>query len=170
MRATFLLVVAAVALAAGPGVASAQHAGCTGGSSFSSGGSSGVAFCGPAKATAKVGSKTYKFSKGTCVRKSKYFYVNLGTEVLNGPKKRYSYLGVLVGAYPGALPGAKAASKDGTYGGALVTIRWQGKDYILNGAGDKTVKVTLKNGRTAGSFSGTTFIEPHLKVTGSFSC
>jgi len=94
----------------------------------------------------------------------------MGTEVLTGPKKKYSYFAVLVGAYPGALPGAKAASKDGTYGGGLVTIRWKGKDCILNGAGDKTVKVTLKKGRTAGSFSGTTFISPRIPVSGTFSC
>jgi hypothetical protein len=118
----------------------------------------------------KVGGKTYTFSSGTCVRTSKYFYVNLGTEVLTGPKGTTSYFGLLVGAYPGANPGTKASPKDGTYSGGLVTIRWRGKDSILNGAGDPNVKITLKKGRTAGNFSGTTFLPPKVKVTGSFSC
>ncbi len=130
-----------------------------------------MVFCGPAKAIAKVGSKVYSFDGGSCIRTSKYFNLNLGTEVLSGPKQRYSYFAILVGAYPGALPGTKAASKDGTYGGGLVTVLWRGgKAYVLNGAGDRKVKVTLKKGRTAGTFSGTTFLEPHVKVTGSFSC
>ena len=172
MRTGTLVVVAA--LAAGAGVAAGAAAAparvdCTMGS-FTDGASSGVAFCGPAKATAKVGGKTYAFKSGSCIRTSKYVNVNIGSEVLSGPKKKYSYFAVLVGD-SGAVAGAKPAAKDGTYAGGLVTIRWKGgKDYVLNGAGDKTVKVTLKKGRTAGTFSGTTYLAPHLKVTGSFTC
>jgi hypothetical protein len=90
--------------------------------------------------------------------------------VLSGPKKKYSYFAILVGQYPGALPGNKAASKDGTYAGALVSVIWKGKTWTLNGAGDKNVKVTLKKGRTAGSFSGKTFFSPKTPVSGTFSC
>jgi hypothetical protein len=172
MRAIAVLGVLAALGLSGTVVAAAPaaRAGCTPGP-FSSNGSSGVVFCGPAKATAKVGGKTYTLSNGTCARTSKYLYLNLGTEVLSGPKQKYSYFGLLVGAYPGAASGTKASPKDGTYAGGLVTIRWKGKTaYILNGAGDKNVKITLKNGRTAGTFSGTTFLAPHLKVKGSFTC
>ena len=160
------------ALAAGLAASAAAaptRTNCTAGQ-FTKGSASGVQFCGPAKATAKVGGKSYTFSSGTCVRTSKYFYVNLGTEVLTGPKGTTSYFGLLVGAYPGANPGTKAAPKDGTYGGGLVTIRWKGKDSILNGAGDPNVKITLKKGRNAGTFAGMTFLPPKVKATGSFSC
>jgi hypothetical protein len=161
-----VLALSAVAAAAAPAAGTA----CTPGP-FSSNGSSGVVFCGPAKATAKIGGRTYKFANGTCVRTSKYLYLNLGTEVLSGPKQKYSYFGLLVGAYPGAASGTKPSPKDGTYTGGLVTIRWKGKTaFILNGAGDKNVKITLTNGRKAGTFSGTTFLAPHLKATGSFTC
>jgi hypothetical protein len=169
MRATLLVVVTALALTAGVGVASARPAGCTAGP-FSSGSTSGMVFCGPAKATAKVGGKSYSFSGGSCTRTSKYFNINIGTLVLSGPKKKYSYFAILVGAYPGSLPGAKAAGKDGTYAGGLVSVIWQGKAHTLNGAGDKTVKVTLKKGRTAGSFSGKEFFPPYTAISGTFSC
>ncbi len=159
------------ALVAGIATAApSTHAACAPASTFSKGGASGLVFCGPAKATAKVGGKTYAFTGGTCGRKARYLYLNLGTEVLSGPKGTSSYFGLLVGAYPGANPGTKASPKDGTYTGGLVTVRWKGKDSILNGAGDPNVKITLKKGRTAGTFSGTTFIPPKVKVTGSFSC
>jgi hypothetical protein len=161
-----VLALSGAAVAAAP----AARTGCTPGP-FSSKGSSGVVFCGPAKATAKVGRKLYTFSHGTCVKTSKYLYLNLGTEVLSGPKQKYSYFGLLVGAYPGAPSGTKPSPKDGTYTGGLVTIRWKGKTaFILNGAGDRNVKITLKNSRRAGTFSGTTFLAPKLKVTGSFTC
>lgn len=129
-----------------------------------------MAFCGSAKVTAKIASKSVSLSGGSCTRTSKYFNINIGTLVLSGPKKQYSYFAILVGAYPGALPGAKSAGKDGTYGGALVTVIWKGKSHTLNGAGDKTVKVTLKKGRTAGSFSGKEFYPPHTPLSGIFSC
>lgn len=169
MRATLTLVVAAAALAVGVGAASARHEGCTPGP-FRSGSTSGVAFCGSATATAKVAGKTYKFSSGSCTKTTKYFNINIGSLVLSGPKKQYSYFAILVGQYPGAVPGYKAASKDGTYTGGLVTVIWKGKSYTLNGAGDKTVKVALKKGRTAGSFSGKTFFGPKTPVSGTFSC
>jgi len=171
-KGRLLVVFAACAFVAGlaaTAAAAPTRAACTAGP-FTKGGASGVVFCGPAKATAKVGGKSYTFTSGSCVRTSRYLYLNLGTEVLSGPRGSYSYFGLLVGAYPGANPGTKAAPKDGTYGGGLVTVRWKGKDSILNGAGDKTVKITLEKGRTRGTFSGTTFIEPRVKVAGSFSC
>jgi hypothetical protein len=164
--ALVVLALTGVAVAAAP----AATAGCSPGP-FDSNGSSGVVFCGPAKATAKVGGKSYSFSSGSCTRSSKYLYLNLGTEVLSGPKQKYSYFGLLVGAYPGAASGTKPSPKDGTYTGGLVTIRYKGKTtYILNGAGDKNVKITLKKGRTAGTFSGMDFLKRNVKVTGSFTC
>jgi hypothetical protein len=158
-----VLALSGAAVAAAP----AARSGCTP-TQFNSNGSSGVVFCGPAKATAKVGGRTYTFSNGACIRTPKYVNVNIGTEVLSGPKQKYSYFGLLVGE--GTTANAKPASKDGTYSGGLVTIRWKGKDYALVGTADKSVKVTLKKGRKAGTFSGTTFLAPHLKVTGSFTC
>jgi hypothetical protein len=167
---TTIGVVGALALTgAGVAAAPAARTSCTPGP-FTANGSSGVVFCGPAKAVAKVGRAIYTFSSGSCTRTSKYVNINIGTEVLTGPKRAYSYFGLLVGAYPGASPGTKAAPNDGTYTGGLVTVRWKGKDYALNGAGDKNVKITLKNGRASGSFSGNSILAPHVRVTGTFSC
>ena len=167
MLVVVAVLVVSAAVAAGA-AGSPSRAACTQGS-FTKGGSSGVQFCGPAKATAKIGGKTYTFSSGSCTRTSKYVNINIGTEVLTGPKGTYSYFGLLVGAYPGASSGTKASPKDGTYTGGLVTVRWKGKDYALNGAGDKNVKITLKKGRTAGSFSGNDILT-HVRVTGTFTC
>jgi hypothetical protein len=160
---------ALVAGLAASAAAAPTRTSCTAGQ-FTKGGASGVQFCGPAKAIVKVGNKTYAFTSGTCAKTSKYFYLNLGTEVLTGPKGTTNYFGLLVGNYPGANPGTKASPKDGTYGGGLVTVRWKGKDAILNGAGDPNVKITLKKNRTAGTFTGTTFFTPKVKVVGSFTC
>jgi hypothetical protein len=165
----FATTCALVAGIAATAAAAPTRVACTAGQ-FTKGAASGVQFCGPAKATVKLGSKTYQFTSGMCAKTSKYFYLNLGTEVLTGPKGTTSYFGLLVGAYPGANPGTKASPKDGTYSGGLVTVRWKGKDAILNGAGDPNVKITLKKGRTAGTFTGTTFLSPKVKVTGTFSC
>jgi len=165
MRATVLLVLAAAAALATAGAASPQQAGCTPGQ-FTSGSSSGVVFCGPAKATVKVGGKTYALSGGSCTKTSKYVNINVGTLVLSGPRKKYSYFGLLAGQYPGAPPGAKAAPKDGTYAGGLVSLVWRGKSY----SADTNVRITLKKGRSAGTFSGAGHFTPNLKLTGSFSC
>ena len=168
MRATILVVAiasAAIAFTAAPSVAG----GCTPGPT-KIGGKDAMVFCGPAKATVKVGGKTLSFSGGTCASTSKYFYLNIGTEIFGVPKQKQPYFGVLVGQYPGAKPGTKPSPKDGTYSGGLVSVRWQNSAYDLNGAGDKNVKITLKKGRTAGSFTGSTFFTPHTKVTGSFTC
>jgi hypothetical protein len=123
-------------------------------------------FCGPAKVTVKVGGKTYPLTGGSCTKTSKYLNLNVGILVLNGPKKKYSYFGLLVGQYPGAVSGAKAAPKDGTYTGGLVSFVWKGKSY----SGDTNVKITLKKNRTAGTFSGAGHFTPNLKVSGSFTC
>jgi len=165
MRAAVLLVLAAAAALATAGAASSRQAGCTPGQ-FTSGSSSGVVFCGPAKAAVKVAGKTYALSGGSCTKTSKYVNVNIGTLVLSGPKKTYSYFGLLVGRYPGSLPGAKASPKDGTYAGGLVSFVWKGKSY----SADTNVKITLKKGRSAGTFSGAGHFTPNLKLTGSFSC
>ena len=168
MRATILVVAiasAAIAFTAAPSVAG----GCTPGPT-KIGGKDAMVFCGPAKATVKVGGKTYSFSAGTCATTSKYFYLNIGTEIFGVAKQKQPYFGVLAGQYPGSNPGTKPSPRDGTYTGGLVVVRSQNKAYDLNGAGDKNVKITLKKGRTAGTFMGSTFFAPHTKVTGSFTC
>lgn len=166
MRATVVIVllVAAAALATAGG-ASSRQAGCTA-HTFTSGDSSGMVFCGPAKATVKVAGKTSALSGGLCTKTSKYVNVNIGTLVLNGPKKKYSYFGLLVGQYPGAAAGAKASPKDGTFSGGLISLVWKGKSY----SADTNVKITLKKNRTAGTFSGVGHFTPNIKVSGSFSC
>lgn len=123
-------------------------------------------FCGPAKVIVNVSGKIYSSSGGLCMKTSKYLNLNIGTLVLSGPKKKYSYFGLLVGQYPGAVSGAKAAPKDGTYTGGLVSFVWKGKSY----SGDTNVKITLKKNRTAGTFSGVGHFTPSLKVSGSFTC
>jgi len=161
--------VAAIAVVAGSTAAAAPtRAACTPGQSTVDG-HTAMTFCGPAKATVKVNGKTYKFKGGSCIKTSKYVNLNIGTVVLGAKKQKVPYMSILVGAYPGANPGTPAASKDGTYGGGLVVVRYKGNAWDLNGF-DKDVKVTLKNKRSAGTFTGSTHFVPRIKVTGSFSC
>jgi hypothetical protein len=171
MRVKTLLVLPALAIAAGlvAGAAAAPtRTACTPGQSTIDG-RSAMTFCGPAKATVKVGGKTYAFKGGSCIKTSTYVNVNIGTVVFGAKNQKQPYFSVLIGAYPGANPGTPAAKKDGTYAGGLVVIRYKGKAWDLNGF-DKDVMVTLKKKRSAGTFKGSTHFVPRTKVTGSFAC
>jgi hypothetical protein len=169
VRAGIVVAALVVAVGSAAGAAGAPtRVACTPGSSTIDG-KSAMTFCGPAKATVKVGGKTYSFKGGACVKTAKYLNINIGTVVFGATKQKQAYFSVLIGQYPGANPGTKAAPKDGTYGGGLVVVRYQGKAWDLNGF-DKDVKVTLKKNRTAGTFTGSTHFTPRIKVTGSFSC
>jgi hypothetical protein len=171
MRARPLIVVFAVAIAAGlaaAATAAPTRAACTPGQSTIDG-HSAMTFCGPAKATVRVNGKTYALKGGSCLKTGKYVNLNIGTVVLGAKSQKLPYFSILVGAYPGANAGTPAAPKDGTYGGGLVVVRVKGKAWDLNGF-DKDVKITLKKNRTAGTFTGSTHFSPRIKVTGSFSC
>jgi len=124
-------------------------------------------FCGTAQATFHVGSVTDKFTKGECFPAATSQTVNIGTlATLASPSVTklppLPYFGLDVGR-SAALTTAKAASSDGTYQGGLLTVNYNGADYLVN-----TLTVTLTHNRTAGSFSGTTGKGQH--ISGSFSC
>jgi hypothetical protein len=166
-RVAFLLALAASAAAlAMTATAAPRRAACTPGPT-KVGGKDAMVFCGSAKATVKVnGVKTLTIKNGTCTKTSKYFNVNIGTEVYTDLKQKQGYFAILVGQYPGAPSGSKAAGKDGTYSSGLIAAKGNGKSYT----GDTKVKITLKNNRTAGTFSGVGHFTPNLKVSGSFTC
>ena len=171
MRVHALIVVSALAIAAGMTAAAAAaptRAACTPGQSTIDG-NSAMTFCGPAKATVRVNGKTYALKGGSCLKTGKYVNVNIGTVVLGAKSQKPPYFSIVVGAYPGANAGTPSAPKDGTYGGGLVVVRVKGKSWDLNGF-DKDVKITLKKNRTAGTFTGSTHFSPRTRVTGSFSC
>ena len=67
------------------------------------------------------------------------------------------------------MPGAKTpAGRDGTYKSGVLAATWGGKSYLVDG---RTLVVTLKGGRTRGTFTGSSLLlSPAVKVTGSFSC
>jgi len=95
-------------------------------------------FCGPAKATLRIGTRTYQFAGGECVRTAKMFLLNIGTITLGAtPKSRY--FGSLV----------SPAAHDGTFTNQVISWQVPGKGGGLAGA-----KVTLSGGRTKGTFSG----------------
>ena len=163
VTAGLLGAVLALALAASVGAAE-RRASCTPGI-VEFGGVTARVFCGPAKATLKVGSKTLRFSGGVCERRKAYLAVNIGTVVLGQTTKRKpDYFGLDVGAYPGA--GKKPATRDGTYRGGVIAADFGGKAYLVRG---DTARITLTAGRTRGSFKSTLMFGGGA-VSGTFSC
>lgn len=128
-------------------------------------------FCGPAKATVKIGARTVTFANGTCERYPKGFELQLGTLLFaltgSGRKKlanlKLPYLGLSVGKVP-FVPNAPPAAKDGTYTSGGFHVWHAGVEYIPVGP----FKITLKNRRTAGTFTGTA--PGGRRITGSFTC
>ena len=109
-------------------------------------------FCGPAHATLHLGGKTYQFTGGECEKASGSFAINLGTITLTGaPKNRYFGIAVFTG-------------KDGTFTNQAVALQFPGKRRSLFHA-----TITLKGGRTFGTFSGKT-LSDQAPGTGTFHC
>jgi hypothetical protein len=119
------------------------------------GGAPARVFCGPAKASAKVGSTAYRFAGGACLR-APGFTVNVGT-LSFASSARVSYLGI-------SLPKAKA----GIYTGTQVTVSFNvgsQRHSLVSSAGSKVV---LGAGLHSGTFAGRDLLGK--AVTGSFTC
>ena len=158
MRAVCSAVVAVVVCGAAAASAGAAHD-----RSICTPGMSGTVrtFCGPAKATAKVGGKTLSWSSGTCSATSSYFAINIGQLELGSAHPTKPYFGISVGRFPGSnLPPAGA---DGTYKNAIIGFHSGSTRVAARGT------VTLTNGRTKGTFTGTQMVVGGT-VSGSFSC
>ena len=145
MRATLvLLAVAGVALVAATH-ASARVA-CTPGTKPGA-----RTYCGPAKATLKVGGKKYLFRGGNCKISNGNWLLNIGTITLVG-KPKYRYLGITVFS---RKPGKHSAA---------VSYQLQGKTKSLRNA-----YVTLARGLKKGTYTGK--VTPGGgKASGSFTC
>jgi len=131
-------------------------------------------FCGPATVRGTVNGKRFAIANGVCERYPNYFVVNIGTVVLGlgKNKPKLPYFGLLMGKSP-AYSYDPAVAKDGTYTKGLITITSPKLKADLHNETD--LKITLKNGRRAGRFSGTKpgstiFNTPTVKVAGSFRC
>jgi len=109
-------------------------------------------FCGPARATVHIGGKTLVFAGGSCQRGT--FTINIGTITLPPGKPKYRYFGMTI-----------FGNRDGVYKDQAVS--WQ----LPNGQHDSLFHATvvLKNGRSQGTFSGTTLAD-HVKGSGTFHC
>jgi hypothetical protein len=152
--APLLLALAAAALVA-PSTSSAAGAACVPGKTTVAG-KSATRFCGPAKATAKVGAKTFVFSGGVCQVSGVYFSVNIGTVVNNK----------LATAKPGPLPYFNIALTPASTGVHLT----QGLTWIVGGKRYAPLanKITINEGLKSGSFSGKAI--GGAKVKGTFTC
>ena len=147
-----LTLVAAAALAALALAAQAPaRPACTAGV-HTLGGATVRTFCGPAKATLRLGTRTYVFAGGECARSGTTLGLNIGTITLGGtPKSRY--FGLLV----------SRATHDGRFTNQIVSWQFPGKGGGLAGA-----KVTLSGGQKKGSFSGS--VIGGGTASGTFSC
>ena len=113
-------------------------------------------FCGSAKATVKVGDKTYTLNSGQCAYDAKYgFAINAGTMIVGGAdasNSGFTYFGLV------QQPGEKAMAT-GIMGGATFVI--------TDGSG--TDKVTIAADHKTGSATGTALLTPDA-ISATFSC
>lgn len=127
------------------------------------GGVSEETFCGPATATVKMGSETFSFSQGNCVKTADYVSVNIGTVTLaQSAPHQPNYFGLDIGRIPGS--GSPPARKDGTYrSGTVLTLEYANKSYdVLAGV------ATLQGDRSRGTVRGKSLTGQLL--TGTFKC
>jgi hypothetical protein len=124
-------------------------------------------FCGKAKATVKVGGKSFTISKGACIATPKYLTVNIGTLVLgHTTKPKADYFGLDVGRLP--KTNTPTAGKDGTYTKTIfLAVNHGGVRYVVD-TDFASGSVTLSGGRTRGTATGTTITGQVL--TASFHC
>ena len=154
LAAPLLLSLVAAALVA-PATSGAAGTACVPGKTKVAG-KDAMRFCGPAKASATVGAKTFTFSGGVCQLAGKYFTVNIGTLVIHK----------VAGAKPGPARyfGATiASSTPGVHLKQVLSWNSGGKGYAV-----VSNSVTLKQGLKSGTFSGKSLTGQ--KVKGTFSC
>jgi len=146
-----LALLAALAAAAAVAQPGAGASACTAGVR-TVGGATVRTFCGPAKATARIGSKTFHFAGGECAIEQGMFTVNIGSITLGPGKPKYPYFGL------DAKP-----PKAGAHANQIVSWQFAGRRYSL-----LPVKVVLNAGLHSGSFSGTVLTGG--SGSGTFTC
>jgi hypothetical protein len=151
IRFVVLASLAALVAAAAFALPGAGASACTAGVR-TVGGATVRTFCGPAKATAKIGSKTFHFTGGTCAVEQGMFTVNIGSITLGAGKPKYAYFGL------DAKP-----PKAGAHPNQIVSWQFAGQRYSL-----LPVKVVLDAGLHSGSFSGSVLTGG--SGSGTFTC
>ena len=146
-----LLVLAALTALAAVALPGAGASACTAGVR-TVGGATVRTFCGPAKATAKIGSKTFHFTGGQCAVEQGMLTVNIGSITLGLGKPKYAYFGL------DAKP-----PKAGAHPNQVVSWQFGGRRYSL-----LPVKVVLNAGLHSGSFSGSVLTGG--SGSGTFTC
>jgi hypothetical protein len=122
-------------------------------------------FCGPARATVRLGGKTLRFTQGDCVITKPYVTVNIGVWA-PGASHPPNYFGVDVGRLPGtSFP---PAAKDGTFKhGVALAFDYGGTSYSAVSEVLPTT-ATLSSNRTRGTISGKTITG--VPLSASFRC
>jgi hypothetical protein len=129
-------------IAAQAGVPSAKQApaACSAnGKDVTIAGDAATVFCGPAKATVRVGSQTMTFRNGTCVWTSNSFKLRLGTIFLSRSKPLQKQAGFSI--YATGIPVARA----------LVQVYWRGQ-YTATSPLHETARPSAS--RAGGTFTG----------------
>ena len=136
------------------------------------GGATVLTWCGPAKATVKLGGKTLAFKGGVCGMSKGFdgkptWSLNVGKFTNPPAKPKFAYFGA-----------AGTRGKAGTYsrGELVISFQLPGKAYALQGGpvwGLPWPKVKMTAGGKKGTFSGHAFLNALGKgkpVSGSWSC
>lgn len=143
------------AVASGGGAASSGVSACRPGPKMVRG-ARVVVFCGPARATVKLGRTKLAFRHGSCVRGvNGAWAINVGTVTLPPRRPRFKHFGITIGRLRGP----------GKYKKAAIGFQWRGRTYGVTGS-----VVTIKGRVSSGTFTGRLDRGPRSAVRGSFSC
>lgn len=143
------------AVASGGAATSSPMAACTPGLKTLRG-AKVVAYCGPAKATVKIGGTRIRFSNGSCVRGvNRAWAINVGTATVPPKTPRFKHFGITIGKLRGPR----------RYRNAAIGFQWRGRTYGVTGS-----VVTVRGTVRSGTFSGRLDSGVRRVVTGSFTC
>jgi hypothetical protein len=114
-----------------------------------------IQYCGPAKATARFSGKTVRFANGHCITRNNVKFLFLGKRPFRGlsPKTKYWSVTTTVGP-------------DGATRKNVVVDWWLGPKHYVVG----NLKMTFKNGRKQGTYTGRLLSGGKGPTSGSYSC
>jgi hypothetical protein len=116
-----------------------------------------VLYCGPAKATVRFSGRTVRFVSGRCITRNGVKFLYLGRRPFRGlaPSTKYWELTTKTG-------------RDGVVRNNVFVEWWLGrKHYVID---QDTIKMTFKNKRNKGTYTGKLISGAKGKASGSYSC
>ena len=116
-----------------------------------------IQYCGPAKATARFSGRTVRFSSGHCITRKGVKFLRLGRAPLSGSSTKTKYWELTT-----------KTGRDGLVRRNVFVEWWLGKKHYQVDA--DTIKMTFKNKRSQGTYTGRLIVGGKGRISGSYHC